>query len=154
MVDEEAEVENVETNTSLSQEEERPSRLTRLPQTRIRHMMKLDPDLHLASQESVLLVTKAAVRCWFLDQDCNFSSKPRSRSKSADARFLRRKRKKLSKGICGKTLLVCLFVLLFFKLLFRSQSTGPGQRSHDRMTPITWKNKQKNNVYFSQSAPP
>ena len=63
MVDEEAEVENVETNTSLSQEEERPSRLTRLPQTRIRHMMKLDPDLHLASQESVLLVTKAAVRC-------------------------------------------------------------------------------------------
>ena len=50
-----------ETPTSQTQEDERPSRLTRFPQTRIRNMMKLDPDLHLASQESVLLITKAAV---------------------------------------------------------------------------------------------
>lgn len=37
------------------------SRLAQLPHTRIRNMMKLDTDLHIASQDSVFLVTKAAV---------------------------------------------------------------------------------------------
>ena len=41
--------------------EEEKGRLTQLPHTRVRHMMKLDPDLHIASQDSVFLVTKAAV---------------------------------------------------------------------------------------------
>lgn len=35
---------------------------TKFPQTRVRNMMKMDPDLHLASQESVFLVCKAVVR--------------------------------------------------------------------------------------------
>ena len=34
---------------------------TKFPQTRVRNMMKMDPDLHLASQESVFLVCKAVV---------------------------------------------------------------------------------------------
>lgn len=36
-------------------------RLTQFPQTRVRNMMKIDPDLHLANRESVFLLTKAAV---------------------------------------------------------------------------------------------
>ena len=34
----------------------------RFPFTRIRSLMKLDPDLTISSQESVFLITKAAVR--------------------------------------------------------------------------------------------
>ena len=34
---------------------------TKFPQTRVRNMMKMDPDLHLASQESVFVVCKAVV---------------------------------------------------------------------------------------------
>lgn len=34
-------------------------RLTKFPLGRVKHLMKLDPDTHMASQESVFLVTKA-----------------------------------------------------------------------------------------------
>lgn len=42
-------------------EKQSNSRLAQLPHTRVRNMMKLDSDLHIASQDSVFLVTKAAV---------------------------------------------------------------------------------------------
>ena len=46
---------------NLQNEETSGGRLTQFPQTRIRNMMKIDPDLHLANRESVFLLTKAAV---------------------------------------------------------------------------------------------
>ena len=42
-------------------EEASVGRLTQFPQTRVRNMMKIDPDLHLANRELVFLLTKAAV---------------------------------------------------------------------------------------------
>ncbi|XP_077981673.1 DNA polymerase epsilon subunit 4-like [Glandiceps talaboti] len=42
-----------------SGESEKPCRLTRFPLTRVKHMMKMDPDVTLASQEAVYLITKA-----------------------------------------------------------------------------------------------
>ena len=46
---------------SVVQDEDQRARLTQFPQTRIRNMMKIDPDLHLANRESVFLLTRAAV---------------------------------------------------------------------------------------------
>ena len=52
-------VDSTEGNTQ--NEEASVGRLTQFPQTRVRNMMKIDPDLHLANRESVFLLTKAAV---------------------------------------------------------------------------------------------
>ncbi|RMX48503.1 hypothetical protein pdam_00008483 [Pocillopora damicornis] len=49
----------VEENPATQDEDQR-TRLTQFPQTRIRNMMKIDPDLHLANRESVFLLTRAA----------------------------------------------------------------------------------------------
>ena len=46
---------------SVAQDEDQRGRLTQFPQTRVRNMMKIDPDLHLANRESVFLLTRAAV---------------------------------------------------------------------------------------------
>ena len=46
---------------SMVQDEDQRARLTQFPQTRVRNMMKIDPDLHLANRESVFLLTRAAV---------------------------------------------------------------------------------------------
>ena len=46
---------------NLQNEEATTGRLTQFPQTRVRNMMKIDPDLHLANRESVFLLTRAAV---------------------------------------------------------------------------------------------
>ena len=46
---------------NFQNEETTSGRLTQFPQTRVRNMMKIDPDLHLANRESVFLLTKAAV---------------------------------------------------------------------------------------------
>ena len=46
---------------STTQDEDQRTRLTQFPQTRVRNMMKMDPDLHLANRESVFLLTRAAV---------------------------------------------------------------------------------------------
>jgi DNA polymerase epsilon subunit 4 len=53
----------VEVQSQQEGKEERINifRSTKFPQTRVRNMMKMDPDLHLASQESVFLVCKAVV---------------------------------------------------------------------------------------------
>lgn len=39
------------------------SRLAKLPLSRIKALMKADPDVSLASQESVFIIAKATVRC-------------------------------------------------------------------------------------------
>lgn len=55
-------MDSMETNTAIENDEDRTSvKSTKFPQTRVRNMMKMDPDLHLASQESVFIVCKAAV---------------------------------------------------------------------------------------------
>jgi len=43
------------------QEEEKPEKILRLPFSRVKHIMKIDPDVHLASQEAVFLITKSTV---------------------------------------------------------------------------------------------
>ncbi|KAM7345202.1 DNA polymerase epsilon subunit 4 isoform 2-T3 [Cochliomyia hominivorax] len=52
---------NVEVNKDVSKRISTPndSKLFQLPLTRIRNIMKLDPDLHIASNEAVFLVTRA-----------------------------------------------------------------------------------------------
>ena len=50
----------LEENPAIQDEDQR-TRMTQFPQTRIRNMMKIDPDLHLANRESVFLLTRAAV---------------------------------------------------------------------------------------------
>ncbi|XP_073259141.1 DNA polymerase epsilon subunit 4-like [Porites lutea] len=50
----------VTTEGNAQNEEAAVGRLTQFPQTRVRNMMKIDPDLHLANRESVFLLTKAA----------------------------------------------------------------------------------------------
>lgn len=41
------------------QEEEKSEKVLRLPFSRVKHIMKIDPDVHLASQEAVFLITKS-----------------------------------------------------------------------------------------------
>jgi DNA polymerase epsilon subunit 4 len=43
------------------QEEEKSEKILRLPFSRVKHIMKIDPDVHLASQEAVFLITKSTV---------------------------------------------------------------------------------------------
>lgn len=40
---------------------DRNEKLTRLPLTRVKNIIKLDPDVNLASQEAVFLIAKATV---------------------------------------------------------------------------------------------
>ncbi|XP_031551126.1 DNA polymerase epsilon subunit 4-like [Actinia tenebrosa] len=60
MADEEGETVQGSEDLSGTQEEDKPSKLTQFPQTRVRNMMKLDPDLQLANKEAVFVVTRAA----------------------------------------------------------------------------------------------
>lgn len=45
----------------IEHEEEKSERVLRLPLTRVKHIMKIDPDVHFASQEAVFLITKSTV---------------------------------------------------------------------------------------------
>lgn len=56
-----AEISSQNEENSVVQDEDQRARLTQFPQTRVRNMMKIDPDLHLANRESVFLLTRAAV---------------------------------------------------------------------------------------------
>ena len=47
------------------QEEEKSEKILRLPFSRVKHIMKIDPDVHLASQEAVFLITKSTVSVVF-----------------------------------------------------------------------------------------
>lgn len=53
-----------ESATSL----EKGEKLTRLPLSRVRNIMKLDPDVSMASQEAVFLIAKATVHFRFVNQ--------------------------------------------------------------------------------------
>ena len=66
---------NDEEMTQVVEEEDKQSnsKLAQLPHTRVRTMMKLDSDLHIASQDSVFLVTKAAVS--FSQKSCALDSR-------------------------------------------------------------------------------
>ena len=57
-------ISQIEENPTTQDEDQR-TRLTQFPQTRVRNMMKMDPDLHLANRESVFLLTRAAVSIIF-----------------------------------------------------------------------------------------
>ena len=52
----------VDVDTAENVDTEKTVKLIQLPLTRIKHIMKMDPDVNLASQESVVLLAKAAVR--------------------------------------------------------------------------------------------
>ena len=54
--------ENVENVDPEQTESDKTERLIKLPITRIKHIMKMDPDVNLASQDAVILIAKAAVR--------------------------------------------------------------------------------------------
>lgn len=41
--------------------EKKMEKVIQLPLTRVKNLMKLDPDVHIASQDAVIAVTKAAV---------------------------------------------------------------------------------------------
>lgn len=45
----------------IEHEEEKSERVLRLPLARVKHIMKIDPDVHFASQEAVFLITKSTV---------------------------------------------------------------------------------------------
>lgn len=45
----------------IQHEEEKSERILRLPLARVKHIMKMDPDVHFASQEAVFLITKSTV---------------------------------------------------------------------------------------------
>lgn len=51
--------ENDKANKSNTTAANRETKLFQLPLTRIRNIMKLDPDLHISSNEAVFLVTRA-----------------------------------------------------------------------------------------------
>ncbi|XP_071953637.1 DNA polymerase epsilon subunit 4-like [Antedon mediterranea] len=56
----EEEPEEVETNETVEcDKNEKPNRISKLPLTRIKHIIKTDPDVTLASQDSVVLIAKA-----------------------------------------------------------------------------------------------
>ena len=63
MEDEKKDEHEVQSKAQQESSEERINvfKSTKFPQTRVRNMMKMDPDLHLASQESVFVVCKAVV---------------------------------------------------------------------------------------------
>lgn len=54
--DQESEVKDDKTS---DQNEDKTEKLIKLPLARIRHIMKMDPEVHIASQEAVFLITKA-----------------------------------------------------------------------------------------------
>nr|CAD7444591.1 unnamed protein product [Timema bartmani]CAD7456227.1 unnamed protein product [Timema tahoe] len=50
---------DLEPINSHEPEEEKSEKLLKLPLSRIKHIMKVDPEVSLASQEAVFLITKA-----------------------------------------------------------------------------------------------
>ena len=52
---------DVKDDRTLYQNEEKTEKLVQLPIARIRNIMKMDQEVHIASQEAVFLITKATV---------------------------------------------------------------------------------------------
>ncbi|XP_076322666.1 DNA polymerase epsilon subunit 4-like isoform X2 [Tachypleus tridentatus] len=61
----ETEIVNIDADENIEKAEEKSSnntkteKLVRIPLTRVKHLMKLDPDVTLASQEAVFLIARA-----------------------------------------------------------------------------------------------
>ena len=54
-------VEDVVVDDSTNTELEKSERIVQLPLSRIKHMVKLDPDVTLVSQDAILLIARATV---------------------------------------------------------------------------------------------
>ena len=54
-------VDDVVVDDNTNTESEKTERIVKLPLSRIKHMVKLDPDVTLASQDAVLMIAKATV---------------------------------------------------------------------------------------------
>ncbi len=53
--------ENKENEAQDQTEGDKVERVNKLPLTRIKHLIKMDPDVTLASQDAVIMIAKAAV---------------------------------------------------------------------------------------------
>ena len=82
MEENEIEIESViiETNTDSSipitplsnnGSEEKAEKLIRFPLTRVKHLVKMDPDVHLCSNEALFLLTKATVNINYITFNSN-----------------------------------------------------------------------------------
>ena len=73
-------VENIENDSELPNASEEPTeKLLRLPISRVKKIMKMDPDVNIASQEAVFLITKATVSIstlWFCFRYKSNNKKP------------------------------------------------------------------------------
>ena len=63
--------ENTENNIESQDADEKTERVNKLPFTRIKSIMKMDPDVSLASQEAVSLIAKSTVNRAFFHKSCN-----------------------------------------------------------------------------------
>lgn len=54
--------EEKENQEVLNADEEKAEKLVKLPLSRIKSIIKMDPDVNLASQEAVFLIAKSTVR--------------------------------------------------------------------------------------------
>lgn len=54
--------ESVQPRSDNGTEELKTEKLVRFPLTRVKHLVKMDPDVNLCSQEALFLITKATVR--------------------------------------------------------------------------------------------
>ena len=59
VIDSNVEVVHITTNERTT--EEKAEKLVRFPITRIKHLVKMDPDVNLCSQDALFLITKATV---------------------------------------------------------------------------------------------
>ncbi len=63
--DEEMQDTNPENESQEPSESDKNERVNKLPLTRIKHIIKMDPDVTLASQDAVIMIAKAAVSFFF-----------------------------------------------------------------------------------------
>ncbi len=59
--DEEMQETNPENESQEPSESDKNERVNKLPLTRIKHLIKMDPDVTLASQDAVIMIAKATV---------------------------------------------------------------------------------------------
>lgn len=63
---EETNIETQEENDSVPPPEEEPrEKLVQLPIGRVKHIVKMDPEVNLVNQEAIFLITKSTVRFSF-----------------------------------------------------------------------------------------
>lgn len=62
LMEEDDKITNEDQGNGTTGDQETSDKLIRLPLTRIKHIMKSDPDVTLSSQEAVVMLAKATVR--------------------------------------------------------------------------------------------